>query len=219
MSQLDGTYYIVYQAVMLYGMFSLISNFLWRQTRGVSEYLWLVLGVAVPIGAWMFSTFAAESLMVLPAALAILAVIIKGREIKEGFAQRRMWAAELREAEDLLRRDPGNATGYWAKAKLYEAQGRYGAALKLYEKAHSMSTRTVSPHEMDEARDRLGLLISQSRWGWVNWPWRLLKRMLSIEALLFFVGLGFTAWDGAAAANICSLMLFCFWLKGKAAHS
>ncbi|MBI3550234.1 MAG: tetratricopeptide repeat protein [Elusimicrobia bacterium] len=219
MNELDGIRYVLYQAIMLYGIGSLVSVFLWGGTREVSEGLWLVLGVAIPIASWLFSTFAAESTIIMPAGLGILFVLLLFRGLIDGAAQRSLWRQEHRSAEQLIDQDPKNAAAYWAKARTYEAQGSYSRALENFERAHKLSERTVSSMEMEDIRDRLEHQMSQRRRFFISGPLRLLKKALSLEAILFVVGLSFSQWSVVSSINICSLMLFNLWFRSRERHA
>ena len=66
-----------------------------------------------------------------------------------------------REASHLmLERDLGNATAYWSKAKVYERQGKYEAALEHYRKAHELSQHTRASHHSSEMGTRTASAVS-----------------------------------------------------------
>ncbi len=201
---------IPYQCLMLYGIFGLVSHWGHDSTRGISGPLYLVFGVIVPVTGWLISTLVPAAFFVIPCSLGFLVA-----STRRGDQRDRRSDAVLREedrdaAYRMIVADAANAAGYWALGKAFEAERHYEAALQQYRRAHELSDRTISVPEMKDISERLEDAIAfdkakaKDAGGHVR-----------LEPMLFAAGLLLAWWNWVFALNVCSVMAFLSWFRGR----
>lgn len=205
---------IPYQCLMLYGIFWMLSFWAASATRGIPPLLFLAFGLAAPISGWFLSIFLPWASCVIPASLGLLYAWARAGDARERALASVILEDDRAQAYRMIAADGDNAAGYWALGKVLETEEKYEAALKHYEKAHQLSDRAISSHELKDARDELESLMEAQRLQALR-PAGLVDalRRCPAESLCFAAGLSLGIQNPGFAANVCSLMLFVAWFR------
>lgn len=199
---------IPYQLMMIYGILTLVSYWAAGDTREIGEPLYLVFGVALPVAGWGMTFFAPPFSLLTPLSVGFLYALGRRRQHHDDKRLLRRWERDLADAERMIEADPQNAAAVWAKAKLLESRGRFDSALDYYERAHALSSRTVTAHELEEIRFRVESARAREKAS-TGGAGRFL------EWSFLAAGLATLPHNWIMGLNLCGLMIFLSWFRGR----
>lgn len=197
---------VPFQLMMVYGVLELVSYWAAGDTRDLGEPMFLAFGVALPVAGWGMTFFAPLFSLATPFSLGVLYFVGRRRQAHDDRRIRERWQKELAEAERMIERDPENAAAVWAKGKLLETRGRHELALDYYERAHALSSRTVTAQELEEIRYRLE---SARLPGHGSGAGKVL------EWAFLAAGLAYLPQNWIMGLDLCGLMLFLSWFRSR----
>ncbi|UPT73735.1 MAG: hypothetical protein M0D55_18085 [Elusimicrobiota bacterium] len=146
---------IVGHGLMLYACASLAAAWAWGSRKGSSELWMTVLGLAVPVAAWLMSIAKPAVLWAAPASIALLALMTAKPRAEVVEAIRRDRSADRAAAEDRAISHPDDGAARMTLAKIAEDEGRWDDALDHYDAAHRLSDRMLPEAELASARERV----------------------------------------------------------------
>lgn len=207
---------VLYQPAMAYGLLMLASY--WAgNARSAGTVLYMALGLAGPLTAWLFTFFLPPLSLIGPASLGLLYLLLSAeeggtRDIREDAA-----TAALEEASVRVAQFPDDGAAHLARAELLEEAGRWQDAREAYESAHRCSDRMLSAVELDAIRVRLSDAEQDAQGGGVasleseqDTLGRRVELACLVLSALVFPLLPF------AALSLAATMLFLRWFRDYA---
>lgn len=196
-----------YWGMVLWGLLVLGSYWTWGSPRGVSDGLFTILGLVVPVASQALAVAFPLFGLATPASLAVLYVLMTQADSGAKAARAAELEERLEEAAGALRKDPGNAAALLTQAEALEARGLHAQALESYEAAHKASDRMLDALKLAEARDRLAHLAQAQA--------EPKRRLPQLEYLFLAASALYLGVDPARAVTLAGLMAFALWLRGR----
>ena len=206
---------VLYQPAMAYGLLMLASY--WAgDARSAGTLLYMGLGLAGPLTAWLFTFFLPSAALLCPASLGLLYYLLDSEERGAREVREEAVRAELEEASLRAAQFPDDGAAHLSRAELLEKAARFSDAREAYERAHACSDRMLPASELETIRARLADAEADALGGVATLESEQDRLGRRVEAACLALCLPILFVLPFAAVSLASVMLFLGWFRGYA---